>query len=187
MRRIAPFVLVLAGCIETKNPNTGDVGGPDCDGSDGYDVGNRFAGFEFTACDGSATVTEADVPDGNALLFNVSAGWCQPCIAETPGFETYFAEHESDGLSIVQVLYEDENNQSVGPTFCDRWTNGFDGQFPEPLTYTVLLDPARALQGMFDVVNLPVNIAVDRSGCVVGNWVGVPPSGEPESTLSDAL
>jgi thiol-disulfide isomerase/thioredoxin len=195
--RLWPLALALGGCLRATDPNAKSVGDGDadadrpCDGTEGFALGNHFEGFTFTSCENtSASVTYADVPAGDVLLFNVSAGWCQPCIEETPGFETFYEAHREEGFSLVQVLYEDENHQPVTEQFCERWRNGLDGAFPQLLTFTVLLDPGSlVLPTMFeDLVNLPQSIAVDRNGCVVGTWTGAPTNpDDPEATLEGIL
>lgn len=199
MRWLFLAVVASAGCIRAENPHEGeDVGGDAdsdtdgttcesaCDGTIGHDIGNRFEGFAFASCDGSTSVTNDDsVPPCDVLLFNVSTGWCLPCQKETPRFQRLHEEHPT-GLSIVQVLYQDDTSAPPGPTFCDEWSND---RFPEPLTFDVLIDTAGTAANYFDnpSAQMPLNIVVDRNGCVANNWVGTPPAGEPEAAIESLL
>jgi peroxiredoxin len=171
---------------DTDTGTGGDCEPGACDGTDGFALGNRFPGFEFPGCDGEA-VTEAILPACGVTLFNVAAGWCQPCIEETPGFQDLYVAHQAEGFTVIQVLVQDENSQPAGPTLCADWASGFGGEFPEPLTFPVLIDPGQTLQTSFDIAQLPANVVVDRSGCVAGSWIGAPPAGEPAGTVEGLL
>jgi hypothetical protein len=189
MRWLIVSILAAAGCIRAEDPrDTG--GGHDagcagaCNGNVGNSIGDAFEGFAFTSCDGTEEVTQASLPAGRPLLFNVSTGWCGPCREETPRFEAFYEQHP-DQVSIVQVLYQDNSSNPPGPTFCDEWVHSFGA----PLTYTVLIDPGGAAAGYFDnpSAQMPLNLVVDPDGCVASRWVGTPPPGEPETTLDGLL
>ncbi len=186
--------VTAAGCLRATDPKdpAGDAdAGPGCTpgecGTLGYELGNKFPPFEFPDCN-NLPVTEGILPECGVTLFNIAAGWCQPCIEETPGFQELYDAHQLERFIVVQVLVQDENTQPAGPTLCAEWTGGFGGEFPDPLTFPVLIDPGQILRDSFDISQLPTNVVVDQSGCVVASWIGgAPPAGEPADTIEGLL
>lgn len=56
------------------------------------------------------------------ILFNVSAGWCNPCRDETQGFTDLMRNYGDKGLVIVQTIFDsDEKGQKPTRAFLNRW------------------------------------------------------------------
>ncbi len=66
----------------------------------------------------------SDFASAKLILFNVSAGWCGPCQLETKDFAGLMQSYGSQGLMIVQTLF-DSDQQGVKPTvkLLDAWVN----------------------------------------------------------------
>lgn len=167
--------------VPPAEPAPGDPP-PECaypDGPYGTQDGDMFAPFELPDCDGRMFYFESLLcdPAARLVLFNVGAGWCEPCIEETAamvesGFDT---AHASDGLRIVQALFQDDDAGRATRTFCGQWRDEFGMSFP------VLVDPEFKTEqyfgvGGFDRQATPINVLIDRAGVVRYSAAGENPA-----------
>ena len=61
------------------------------------------------------------------VLFNIGAGWCQPCVEESETLDTeIFRPFCSRGLRVVQVVFQDEDSRPSTSLFCNRWKQRFE-------------------------------------------------------------
>lgn len=195
MRTIAVGVAVatLLQCGGGGDGSSGDPGGspdavlpPPCRhdapadgwtypaGPYGTGVGDRIEDFTLRDCDGQS-VRFGDVLAGAKLvLFNVAAGWCVPCMAETQTIEAdVHRPYCPRGLRIVQVLFEDENGAPASVNFCKKWREKFG------LTFPVLIDPDFTTKKFFPGSisgSTPLNLLVDTGAVIRYRAAGpVPP------------
>lgn len=108
------------------------------------------------------------------ILFNVGAGWCQPCLEETAILENMTHKpYCRRGLRIVQVLFQDDQSQLATSVFCQAWKQKYSLQFP------VLIDPLQQTKEMFDYqTGTPLNLLVDaKTMKILFRWSGEVPQG----------
>lgn len=127
----------------------------------GTTVTDRFEEFEFQDCDGNPVRFGDVLGDSTVTLFNVSAGWCQPCIEEAEIIESEVLEPYCErGLRVVQVLIEDEEGFPATRLFCNQWKERFG------LTLPVLVDPLFETRQYIEAASTPLNMLVTPDGVI---------------------
>ncbi|HET9178628.1 MAG TPA: TlpA disulfide reductase family protein [Terriglobia bacterium] len=91
---------------------------------------------------------------GKVVLVNFWATWCPPCRKEIPDLEALYKRFEADGLVVLGI--SDEPATKVQP---------FVRQ--EKISYPVLLDLGRKVNGLYSVSGIPMSFVYDRSGKLV--------------------
>jgi thiol-disulfide isomerase/thioredoxin len=132
-------------------------------------AGHSFPDLEYTACDGTKVTLDTLRCTAQVTLVSIGAGWCQPCIDETPQLEAAHAELADEGIQIIQVLFQDAQSNPATTLFCKSWVTNFS------LTLPVFVDPASQSLTYFDSTAAPANIAVDRDGKVLWAVTGIVP------------
>ncbi len=95
---------------------------------------------------------------GKVVLVNFWATWCPPCRKELPDLEALYQRFRSRGLVILAV--SDEDAAKVQPFVAEH-----------KLTYPVLLDPGRKVNGLFQVEGIPKSFVYDRDGKLVAEAI----------------
>lgn len=121
-------------------------------------LGSRAPDFTLTNLEGKE-VTLAEFR-GRPVIINFWATWCVPCRREMPAFQRAFETHQADGLIILAVNFEEDENL-VWP-FVDE----FD------LTFEILYDAQAEVSQTYQVTGLPRTVFVDRQGVIRHIQVG---------------
>lgn len=116
------------------------------------DQRRQHADFTLTDLEGKAwTLSRLR---GKVVVVNFWATWCPPCRKEMPDLETLYNRFKNQGLVILAI--SDEDATKVKPFVAQR-----------NVTYTVLLDPGRKVNDLFQVQGIPKSFVYDRSGKLV--------------------
>jgi len=101
---------------------------------------------------------------GSTIVLKFFAEHCEPCKRTLPAAERL--HHEKPEITFVGVSADDyaATARAVGKHY--------------GLTFPIVHDAGRALQGRFRVTELPVTFVVDRAGVV--RWVGGPAQTEKD-------
>ena len=123
-----------------------------CTGPAPARVGNSFPLFRDTTLNGDAL----DLSDlrGQPLVVNFWASWCVPCREEFPLFEAALADHASDRLQIVGVLFKDSTDAA------QSFVESHGGTWP------TAADQSYAIATELRVIAAPQTYFVDRSGVI---------------------
>jgi cytochrome c biogenesis protein CcmG/thiol:disulfide interchange protein DsbE len=121
-------------------------------------IGDPAPAFTLTDLDGR-TVSLADLR-GRPVIVNFWASWCGPCIEEMPLLKRASAEHASDGLAVVGIVFQDR--AEAARAFAARI--GAD--------WPAALDPGSAVANAYGVDAPPASFFVNRSGIVAGRQIG---------------
>lgn len=95
---------------------------------------------------------------GKVVLVNFWATWCPPCRKEMPDLEVLFNEFRDHGLVILAISDEDADKVK---TFIAAHN----------ATYTVLLDPGRKVNDLYQVDGIPKTFVYDRQGQLVAESI----------------
>ncbi|HSL71928.1 MAG TPA: TlpA disulfide reductase family protein, partial [Longimicrobiales bacterium] len=98
---------------------------------------------------------------GKVVVLNVWATWCAPCVKEMPTLQRAHDLLKSEGLEVVAVSVDAE----AGGLDAFGNPGGDVAAFVRDhgLTFTVLHDPRRRIEGLFAIYGLPATFVLDRS------------------------
>ena len=117
---------------------------------------------------------------GKVLLVNFWATWCPPCRAEVPLLVKLQAKYAAQGLQIVGIATDEQNEQDVR-TFVKKLV----------VNYPILMSNGQsaeivdALGG--DFIGLPVSVVLDRDGKVFRINAGAMEPQDAENLVRAAL
>lgn len=95
---------------------------------------------------------------GKVVLVNFWATWCPPCRKEMPDLDALYKQFRKQGLVILAI--SDEDAAKVKPFIAEKG-----------ISYTVLLDPSRKVNTLFNVMGIPKMFVYDRSGKLVAESI----------------
>jgi thiol-disulfide isomerase/thioredoxin len=97
---------------------------------------------------------------GEVVLLNFWATWCEPCREETPGIVRLADQYRSKGLAVVGVVMDDDKDAPV-----KEFVNQYKMRYP------VLVPPSDS--SLLSAVSaLPTTLLFDRHGRVVRRYQG---------------
>jgi len=95
---------------------------------------------------------------GKVVLVNFWATWCPPCRKEMPDLDALYHKFKDQGLVILAI--DDEEAGKIKPYLAEH-----------PVSYTILLDPARKANESFRVDGIPKSFVYDREGKLVSQSI----------------
>jgi len=95
---------------------------------------------------------------GKVILLNFWATWCPPCRKEMPDLEALYLRFKDQGFVVLAI--SDEDASKVSPFLAER-----------NITYPVLLDPGRKVNGQLQIEGIPKSFVYDRSGKLVAQSI----------------
>jgi peroxiredoxin len=96
--------------------------------------------------------------EGKVVLVNFRATWCPPCRKEMPDLDALYQRFRKQGLVILAI--SDESAGKVKPFIAEKG-----------ISFTVLLDPGRKVNTLFNVRGIPKTFIYDRSGKLVAESI----------------
>lgn len=108
---------------------------------------------------------------GQALVVNLWATWCAPCVTEMPALDRLSEEVRSDGIAVLPLSADREGAPIIEKFFA---TNGIR-HLP------VMIDRMGKVARALGVSGLPTTILYDREGKERGRVVGTAEWGAPEA------
>ena len=99
---------------------------------------------------------------GKALLINIWATWCAPCVAEMPSLDQLQAKLGSDHFAVVPVAV-DEPNMAAVTDFMSKY---------QLQHLPVLLDLNHAIDRLIRIQSLPASLLVSPDGKILARFTG---------------
>ena len=112
---------------------------------------------------------------GRPVIVNFWASWCGPCVEEMPLLKRASAEHASDGLAVVGIVFQDR--AEAARAFASR----IGANWP------VAIDPGDAVAKAYGVDAPPASFFISRSGIVAGRQIGQLSAADLERQLASIL
>jgi thiol-disulfide isomerase/thioredoxin len=166
-----PLLLLLAVAACGRPPETTNATGPDQSASAGPQEAPPSGRLDRTHAGSAAPTTAFEDPDGEAatladfrgraLLVNLWATWCAPCVAEMPTLDA-LAAREGEALQVLAVSQDRDGRAKVESFFAER---RFSMLQP-------FLDPQMGLMEELGVTTLPATILYDAGGREVWRVIG---------------
>ena len=113
-------------------------------------VGQPAPALQATLLDG--TRFDLAAHRGEVVLLNFWASWCEPCRAEMPAFERYYAMHRGEGFTVLAVSMDEPDLRAR----VEQIARGFS--FP----IAAVTDTQAAGYGR--IWRLPISFVIDREG-----------------------
>ena len=92
--------------------------------------------------------------NGNLLLLNFWATWCEPCKEEMPSLDRLQVNQNLSNLKIIAINISQESKKKVDSFFEDLNIKNFDPYFDAPTT----------LAKTFSLRGVPTSILIDKDG-----------------------
>jgi thiol-disulfide isomerase/thioredoxin len=99
---------------------------------------------------------------GKALLINIWATWCPPCVAEMPSLDRLQAKLGSDHFAVVPVAVDEPNMAAVQDFISKHQLQNLP----------VLLDMNHAIDHRVRLQSLPASLLVSPDGLIVARFTG---------------
>ena len=100
--------------------------------------------------------------DGNLLLLNFWATWCEPCKEEMPSLDRLQINENLRNLKIFAINISKESKKKVDIFFKDLNIENFDPYFDSPIT----------LAKTFSLRGVPTSILIDKNGKEFARIIG---------------
>jgi thiol-disulfide isomerase/thioredoxin len=121
--------------------------------------------------DGNGTKLSLSRFLGRALLVNIWATWCAPCVRELPALERLQEDLGGRDFAVVAISIDAAGQAAVAPFY---EAIGVDDLaiFLDPRRETLFGSKERRRDDAFPLYGLPMSFFVDRDGVLVGYLVG---------------
>lgn len=143
-----PALVLLAAC-----------GGSGPGMSVGITEGHRAPDFRLEALDGSQM--SLGEHEGQVVLINFWATWCDPCRAELPDLEAVYQAHRDDGFTVLGVNSH-ETRGTIEPFVTEMG-----------VSYPILIDENGRVEKTYRPVGLPMSVLVDQEGVIQVRHIGL--------------
>jgi len=124
-------------------------------------LGKGVAAPNFTLPDLNGKSVSLGDYRGKAVLLNIWATWCKPCVAEMPSMEKLYQTMKGEDFDILAVSVDAAGAETVAP-FMKKYK----------LNFTVLLDPKGTLKYKYQTTGIPESYIIDKNGTIVEKIIG---------------
>jgi thiol-disulfide isomerase/thioredoxin len=124
-----------------------------------------LAGADFSAVapvDGQGAPADMAPYRGKALLVNLWATWCAPCIEELPSLGQLQQELGGEDFQVVTIAIDEREPSKIEPFLAKHGAANLP----------VLIDRDRTIDKVAKVIALPTSLLVDREGQVKAMLTG---------------
>lgn len=130
---------------------------------------------DFTLADLNGENHTLSEYQGQPVIINFWATWCEPCRREMPDLQAIYEQYADEGLVVLAV------NAQESPDVVQRFVDDYD------LTFPILLD-TQGIADRYDVLAYPSTYFVDQDGRIrVDTFSGPMTSSYIESNVLELL
>ena len=124
------------------------------------EVGSSAPTFAATDLQSGRRVTLADY-QGQVVLLNIWATWCEPCKVEMPSLEQLQKDLGPQGLKIVAVSIDEG-----GPDVVRQYARDLG------LTFGILHDQSGRIKQIYQTTGVPESFVINRAGKIEKKVIG---------------
>ena len=132
------LIFALGACGAATGDGTDTDSGPVDrttypEGPYGSDQGSVITNHKLITPDGGDFFLGADIrenTDNKLLLISSGAPWCLACKEEQPKLEELYNEYHSQGLEILEVIFQDIDTNPGTAEDAQEWIEEFEVSFP---------------------------------------------------------
>jgi peroxiredoxin len=136
---------------------------------------SRIPAPDFTLADSTGHPVHLASQKGKVVVLDFWATWCTGCKAEIPWFMEFQKKYQKKGLVTIGAAMDAEGWEKVRPYVAEH-----------PFSYPIVAGDD-AFAKTFNVVNLPLTIAIDRQGRIADVHAGVVDKRQWEKQLKALL
>ncbi|MBL92499.1 MAG: hypothetical protein CMH56_11910 [Myxococcales bacterium] len=134
----AGLIFVLSACGTPAGDDAGDTGAPVDrsvypEGPYGATEGSVVTNHKLITAEDGEFYLGADIrenTDNKLLLISSGAIWCLACQEEQPKLEELYSEYNSQGLEILEVIFQDLEGNPGNAGDAQAWLDEFQVSFP---------------------------------------------------------
>ncbi|WP_191487921.1 TlpA disulfide reductase family protein [Pseudomonas sp. FEN] len=116
------------------------------------DVGEHAPELTAKTLDGESF--DLQKQDGQVVIVNFWASWCEPCREEMPAMEAYYQQHKSEGLKIIAISMDEPEDDAMVRKVMARYS------------YPAAFQRDAGFKGFGRVWRMPMTYVIDRHGVV---------------------
>lgn len=116
----------------------------------------------FDMKDGQSRPVTLESYRGRAVLLNLWASWCPPCVAELPTLDRLKPTAANEDIAVVALCLDRSGNVGAVNTYARLGIQNLD----------VIVDSHRAVAQMLNAAILPTTLMIDPQGREVARFVG---------------
>lgn len=135
-------------------------------------VGDKAYDFNRCGVDGKSVQMADILADGEYLLLDFWASWCQPCLQQIPNVQQVYEKYHPKGLNIIGISSDDDtkawraaidryNLSSYPQVLNEKPTDGDD---------RLLFEKFENIADRYEVDAIPCFILIDSTGEIVARW-----------------
>ena len=135
-------------------------------------VGDKAFDFNRCGTDGTSVQMADVLADGEYLLLDFWASWCQPCLQQIPDVQRVYEKYHPKGLNIIGISSDDDtqawhaaidryNLSSYPQVLSEEPTDGDD---------RLLFEEFENIADRYEVDAIPCFILIDSTGAMVARW-----------------
>lgn len=117
-------------------------------------VGDPAPDFVLNQLGGEPVQLSKLLAQGNVVIVNFWASWCQPCVQEMPDLQAVYQANKNNKVMVITVNYREDEAQAK--SFFKNYN----------LTMPVLMDKEGKVAGGYRVPQFPESYFIDQKGIV---------------------
>lgn len=135
-------------------------------------VGDKAFDFNRCGVDGKSVQMTDILADGEYLLLDFWASWCQPCLQQIPDVQRVYEKYHPKGLNIIGISSDDDTQ--AWRAAIDRYNlSSYPQVLSEELTIgddRLLFEEFENIADRYEVDAIPCFILIDSTEEIVARW-----------------